>query len=180
MTEPTTSASGAGQRLGEREVLVLDPCVVQVYERIVHHVQRVRYVAQEFAYPRRHLVRRLARSPETDEQREERRWRKRRRTARSSTSARCRRCAARPSSATTPRAPIQNAPLTRHGLEYARQQQPGREREQQAQGAAELCSLPSGRTRRRCRRAVPRRRTPPARSRRARPARQAPGSEVCG
>ena len=62
---------GAGQGLREGEVFVLDPGVVEVDERVVHHVQRVRNVPQEFADPGRHPVRRLSRSPEKDEQRKE-------------------------------------------------------------------------------------------------------------
>lgn len=42
---------GAGQGLREGEVFVLDPGIIEVDERVVHHVQRVRNVPQKFADP---------------------------------------------------------------------------------------------------------------------------------
>ena len=42
---------GAGQGLREGEVFVLDPGVVEVDERVVHHVQRVGNIPQKFADP---------------------------------------------------------------------------------------------------------------------------------
>lgn len=164
MTEPTTRAAAPGQRLGEREVLVLDPCVVQVYERIVYHVQGVRYVAQELAYPRRRLVRRLARGSEINDQREDR----------GGASGVVQPVHPQVLAAADPghgryrddsqSAYPESSPDT-DGLEY-RATSAARPRTRTAGARSRrLCSLPSGRSRRRCRRAVPIRRTRSGRSR---------------
>lgn len=55
---------GTWQRLPECEVAVLDPGVVEVYEGIVHHVEGIGYVPQEFAHPGGDFVGGLARRPE--------------------------------------------------------------------------------------------------------------------
>lgn len=127
---------GAGQGLREGEVFVLDPGIIEVDERVVHHVQRVRNVPQKFADPGRHPVRRLSRSPETDEQRKE------------DYGAQGVVQPVHPQMFASPdarhgqqRHDRQGADPERapnpHGLEHTRKQQSGRESEQQAQRAAE-------------------------------------------
>ena len=55
------------KRMHER--IIDRPCVIDVYERIVHHVKRVRYCSKELAYPCRCRISYLSARTDAEDQR---------------------------------------------------------------------------------------------------------------